>query len=145
MSFSGGNCCGGGGWWPGWGCKPPPPASNCPPSPTPPWARPSQSPLTQVIVDNTVAQILLDPNITFLNQVGGGPNSIALPNGAFLKQYKEIYIPTQTIATTATWNVAGSFAGGFTKLVFNALGYSALLQWDGAGWQLIGGNAALTP
>lgn len=124
---------------------PPMPASNCPPSPLPPWSRPVQSPLSQVIVDNTVAQILLDPDITYLNQAGNGTNNLALPNGNFLKQMKRIYIPGQTIATSVTWIVAGTFAGGFTSIKFDRIGFQAWLEWDSTAWQLFAGNATLQP
>lgn len=123
---------------------PPMPASNCPPSPLPPWSRPTQSPLSQVINDNTVAQILLDPDITYLNQAGNATNNLALPNGNFLKQMKRIYVNSALIASTVTWIVSGTFAGGFTKLQFDRVGYSGFLEWDGAAWQWIGGNATLS-
>lgn len=120
------------------------PASNCPPSPLPPWSRPTQSPLSQIIVDNTVAQILLDPDITYLNQAGVGTNNLALPNGNFLKQMKRIYVNSAVIATTVTWVVSGTFAGGFTKLQFDRIGYSAFCEWDGSAWFLFAGNATLS-
>jgi hypothetical protein len=101
--------------------------------------------LSQVIVDNTVAQILLDPDITYLNQAGNATNNLSLPNGTFLKQMKRIYIPAQTIATSVTWVVSGTFSGGWTSLQFDRQGFSALLEWDGQGFQLIGGNATLKP
>lgn len=129
-------------------CTPQPPACNCPPSPEPPWARATQSPLVQTLVDTSVP-IVLDPDITYLNQTqaAGAPitNAMVLPNGNHLKQMKRIYVVSQSIASTATWVVAGLFAGGFTKLKFDTLGYSAFLEWDGTAWQLVGGNAALIP
>jgi len=36
--------------------------------------------------------------------------------------------------------MSGTFVG-FTALRFNNQAWSAVLEWDGAGWQLIGGNA----
>lgn len=131
-----------------WG-NPPQPASNAPPSPLPPWQRPTMSPNTQVLVDNTVAQIVLDPDITFLNQPSPDSplvvNTVALPNGNNVKQTKRIFIPSQTIATSATWLVKGTFAGGFTTLQFDRLGFNALLEWEGSAWSMIGGNATLQP
>lgn len=124
-------------------CQSQPPACNCPPSPIPPWARPTQNPRVQTLVDNTVP-LVLDPDVAYLNQVGGGPNAMVMPNGNFLKQMMRIYVLSGTIATTATWVFTGLFAGGFTHLTFNTTKYSALLEWDGAAWQLVGGNAGLT-
>lgn len=123
-----------------------PPACNCPPSPTPPWARESMSPLTQVLFDSAVP-LTLDPQTTILNQTQSDPinNLMVLPNGAFTKQSKSIYVLASILSTTATWTFSGIFAGGYTKLVFNNLGYNALLFWDGTAWQLTGGNAILTP
>lgn len=131
------------------GCTPQAPACNCPPSPIPPWARTTQSPLVQTVSDATVTTLLLDPDITYLSasQVSGTPITfnLILPNGNYLKQMKRIYVPTAFIATTATFIVSGTFGGGFTSLTFNTVGFSALLEWDGTGWQMIGGNALFIP
>lgn len=128
--------------------RPLPPACNCPPSPIPPWARATQSPLTQTLADNSVP-LLLDPDITYLNAasplVPPAIIPLVLPNGNFLKQIKRIYIPGNAVATSATWLITGTFAGGFTHLQFDRLGTSVWLEWDGSSWQLIGGNATLTP
>jgi hypothetical protein len=137
------------GYYGGGGCGYLPPACNCPPSPTPPWARESQSPQVDWHYDASIPQLSLDPQMTILSQTqsSGAPinNAMVLPNGSFVKQSKSIYIDSSVLTTTATWTVAGIFAGGFTKLVFNTLGYSALMFWDGTSWQLTGGNAILTP
>lgn len=125
-----------------------PPACNCPPSPTPPWARESQSPLMQTLFDSAVP-LRLDPNTCYLSQTQDPTapinNAMVLPNGNFPKQSMSIFVNSAILATTATWTFAGAFAGGYTKLVFDSIGYSALLFWDGAAWQLTGGNATLTP
>lgn len=124
-------------------CYRPPPACNCPPSPIPPWSRPTQSPLNQTLVD-TAIPLVLDPDVTYLRNAGSvDPLALVLPNGNFLKQTKQIMIPTDQIATTSTWIVSGTFAGGFTHCQFDAVGTYALLQWDGFGWQFMGGNATL--
>lgn len=121
-------------------CKPPPPACNCPPSPIPPWDRPSQSPQNQVLVDNSIP-IVLDPDVTYLQaSLPGGPINMVLPNGNFLKQMKRIMIPQNFIANTQTWVVSGTFSAGYATLTFNNLGTYALLEWDGFGWQIVGGN-----
>lgn len=138
--------CGTFGCYGGCGYQVQPPACNCPPSPTPPWSRPTQSPLNQMLVD-TAVPIVLDPDITYLNQSQSQSapinNAMVLPNGNYLKQMKRIYIPGSAIATTATWILSGTFAGGFGHLTFNTIGTAAWLEWDGTSWQLIGGNAAL--
>ncbi len=74
----------------------------------------------------------------------GANIAVTLPAGNSLKQMKRIYIPTANVANTRTFVVSGTYAGGFTNLTFNALGTYALLEWDGSGWQMVGGNAALS-
>lgn len=129
-------------------CNPLPPASNCPPSATPPWARESQSPLLQNLTDATVP-LVLDPNVAYLNQTQSPTapitNNMAMPNGAFTGATMRIMVVSAAIAQTVTWIFGGNFAGGFTKLTFNSLGYNAFLQWDGTAWQLLSGNAILAP
>lgn len=92
--------------------------------------------------------LVLDPSIAYLNQTqsSGAPitNQMAMPNGNFLRQEITLLIPGQTIPTTATWVFNGNFAGGFTHLTFNNIGYTANLQWDGQFWQLMSGNAQLS-
>lgn len=132
------------GWWDfGWNR---PKSSNMPPSPTPPWmSRGAQNPLVQVISMNDTVN--LGMQATFLNQVLNtppAPVTVNLPNGNFVNQAVQIMIRSDLIAGTETFIVVGTFAGGFTKLTFNTIGWSALLMWDGAGWVLQGGNAALS-
>lgn len=131
----------------GCGCGNLPPACNCPPSPNAPWQRESMSPLIQTLYDGAVA-ISLDPNTCYLNQTQTPTapinTAMVLPNGNFPKQSMSIFIVSSALATTATWTFSGTFAGGYTKLMFNNFGFSALLFWDGSAWQLTGGNAILT-
>lgn len=123
----------------GWG-MPPMPACNCPPSPEAPWDRVAQSPLMDILVQAGTINLSL-PTSYLQAQVPGGPFNVALPNGSYQGQMHQIYIPAPLPATTVTWIVAGTFSGGYTTLTFNGLATSALLAWDGAGWQLTGGNA----
>lgn len=106
------------------------------------------STLTQTLVDSAVP-IVLDPDVTYLNQTSPDSplitNNMVLPNGNNVNQTKRILVSSATILTSATWVFAGAFAGGFTKLQFDRVGYNALLQWDGSGWQLLSGNATLVP
>lgn len=66
-----------------------------------------------------------------------------LPNGTAQRQSKQIYIPGDQIAGTAVFIISGTFAGGYTKLKFSSIGFSAMLFWDSTAWQLSGGNAEL--
>jgi hypothetical protein len=114
---------------------------NCPPSPVPPWSREARSGQTQRIVDNDVVNLAHDP--TYLEKVVSDPSAsvtVTLPNGNRKGQHKRIMIPGDSLATTETFTVSGTFAG-FTTLTFDAVGYNALLEWDGAAWQFMGGNA----
>jgi hypothetical protein len=122
------------------GCHAPAPACNCPPSPIPPWDRSVQSPLQDILVQN--GTLLLDPAVSLLEALAPlGPFAVVLPNGNPRQAYKEIYIPGGSVTGTATWVVSGTFSAGFTQLTFNQLATSAFLRWDGAGWQIVGGNA----
>lgn len=125
-------------------CHQLPPACNCPPSPQPPWSRPVQSPLIQTLSSNLVP-LVLDPSIAYLSQTSPTPvtNNMAMPNGNYLRQQFTFIIPNAAIATTVTWVFTGNFAGGFTMLTFNTLGYTAVVEWDGSAWQLMSGNATL--
>lgn len=118
------------------------------PAPRAPWAREVQSPLAQTLVDAAVS-LALDPQVTYLaayqSQAQPITYNLQLPPGNYPQQFKRLYIPTNYIAQTATWTITGTFAGGFTSLTFNSQGYAALLEWDGSGWQMIGGNAILNP
>lgn len=126
------------------------PSCNCPPSPIPPWSRPVQSPLTQTIFGADTVILTMDTTylrqaaVTGPNNTPQGPFAVAMPDGNYLRQFKRIYIPSDAIATTATFNLSGHFAG-FTSLTFNTIAQSAVLEWDGAAWQLIGGNALHNP
>lgn len=114
------------------------------PSPLPPWHRPVLSPTVQTLFDT--GTITLGCKLTFLNhelENPANPVSVTLPDGNWIDQEKSLMIPTDLISGTETFNVYGTFAGGFTQLIFNTIGFSADLRWDGKGWQLIGGNARL--
>lgn len=118
----------------------PAPACNCPPSPIPPWDRAVQSPLIDTLVQN--GTLLLDPDVSYLvAALPNGPFAVVLPNGNYLKQMKRIYVPATSAANSATWVVSGTFSAGYTTLMFNSLGLSAFLEWDGGGWQYLGGSA----
>lgn len=131
-------------------CRHQEPACNCPPSPEPPWARAVQSPQTQLLGGAGVVSLTVD--VTYLSQTainpqdqsGNGPYAVTLPNGNYKRQYKRIFVVAGNAATTATFTVTGTFVG-FTSLTFNTLAWSAMLEWDGAGWQWIGGNAVINP
>lgn len=112
------------------------------PNQTPPWERTSTSTQTQTILED--GTVLLSTDTTFLDNIvaaeDGEPYDVTLPDGNFVRQVKQILVPTANHETTAQFMVTGNFAG-FTELLFDTLGTSAVLEWDGAGWHLIGGNA----
>lgn len=116
-------------------------SANVPPSPVPPWQRPVSSPLTQTLSD--AGAIDLNCDTTYLdaaNGATGDPFALTIANGNYKRQTKRIYVKAERVAQgTAVWNLAGTFTG-LASLTFNEDGYSAVLEWDGSGWHLIGGN-----
>lgn len=115
------------------------------PSPTPPWARPVVSPNTETLAGTGTIGLVYDT--TYLNQTAPADltdetvgYALVLPDGNYLRQIKRIYVPKGNENTTAVFTVAGTFVG-FSTLIFNKLARAAVLEWDGAGWHLIGGNA----
>jgi hypothetical protein len=125
-------------------CQPP-----AVPAPLAPYERLVQSPLANIIGDASIINIPLSPEVTYLQGAAtaapGGTYALTLPPGNTQQLFKRIYIPGALVVGTATWVITGTFAGGFTKLTFNALATSAVLEWDGSSYQLIGGNAILSP
>lgn len=118
------------------------------PSPTPPWHRPVQSPSTQSMngenYDNVIS---LTMDTTYLDTDTWKdaddhtvPHVAELPDGNYKRQIKRLYVPKDKENTTALWQVTGTFVG-FATLKFDNIGRAAVLEWDGAGWHLIGGNA----
>lgn len=126
--------------------------NTCPPSPIPPWHRPVQSPVVQTLNEDLVADgISMNVDVTYLDSIvplDAGDLSaayqVALPNGNYQRQIKRIFVVAANALTTAAFEVTGTFVG-FSKLRFftDENGMSAVLEWDGAGWHVIGGNAAL--
>lgn len=115
------------------------------PSVSPPWSRPTVSPQIQYLFDSGV--VVLTCVTTYLTQATPAdpdnldtPYALTIADGNYRQQRKEIFIPGDFVATTAPWNLTGTF-GGFTSITFNTLGTSAILNWDGSAWQLVGGNA----
>ena len=122
------------------------------PSPIPPWKRAVSSPRTNTI--SSAGTIDLNYDTTYFdtqtsNNDGGTPSKniawgIVLPAGNYKRQIIRLYIPGKNISTSpATFSVtcAPGVGAGFTTLLFNNIGTSAVLEWDGSAWQLIGGNA----
>ena len=115
--------------------------SSSPPSPEPPWSRARVSPVIQTLSAAGVVSLTADP--TFLDKavsVPSVPVAITIPDGTSLEQRKHIYIRTDKLATTETFNLAGTFSG-FTSLQFDGVGHSAILVWDGKGWKHLAGGA----
>ncbi len=116
-----------------------------PPSPVPPWHRPTVSPVTDTLVAD--GNISINTATTYLNQTADKNLSdpteayeAVLADGNYKQQRKMIQIPASAIESTALWRVTGNFVG-FVSLKFNSLGHSAELIWDGEGWHFNGGNA----
>ena len=115
-----------------------------PPSPLPPWHRPIQTPVVQIIYGDDTINLGVD--VTYLEKTVSNPSVpvvVTLPDGNFLRQYHRILIAGHLLATSETFEVSGTFTG-LTSLTFNSVGHSALLEWDGGGWTMLGGNAAVT-
>lgn len=124
-----------------------PSTCNCPPSPTPPWARPVQSPQVQIITGDDTIDLTKDT--TYLDSVTPKdpldpttPYTVTLPNGNSLRQFKRIYIKDTNIspATTAIFLMTGNISS-YSTLKFDAVGISAILEWTGTKWTIISGNA----
>jgi hypothetical protein len=118
------------------------------PSPVPPWHRPVQSPTTQEINESLIADgISLNTDVTYLNSSVPlnaedltAPYVVALPNGNYKRQIKRIFIKRPDNNPTAVFSITGTFIG-FTSLLMKDIATAAVLEWDGLGWHLIGGNA----
>lgn len=118
-----------------------------PPFKTPPWARPVQSPSVQVITEDGGA-INLTEDTTYLDATVSDevyedaetePVAVTIPDGNHRRQTKRIYILSDNQNTTAKFRVAGSIMGA-TALLFNRVGWSAVLEWVDGAWHQVGGN-----
>lgn len=120
--------------------------ANTIPSPIPPWHRPVESPIAQTLTANDDdGTISLNVAVTYLETdtlkaEPDDPYVVALPDGNYQQQTKRVYIPKAFEETTAPWRINGTFVG-FTYLLMNNIGRAAILEWDGAGWQMVAGNA----
>ena len=112
------------------------------PSPIPPWHRPVQTPLVQVITGDD--EVNLGVDTTYLvqetQQDGDAPYLVTLPDGNYLRQIKRIYVRGDVQPTSAPFKMSGTFVSG-AFFLFNTTATAAVLEWDGTAWQLIGGNA----
>lgn len=115
--------------------------SYTPPSPTPPWSRPVRTPAKQVIFEDDT--ISLESDTTYFEKEIGDPSaplSVVMPDGNYLGQNKKLLITEDKRPTTETINISGNFAG-INSLTLNTIGFNAVLEWDGAAWHLLAGNA----
>jgi hypothetical protein len=119
------------------------------PSPIPPWKRPVQNPRTNTLYGAGTIDLSYDTtylNSTISNNDGATPPNnipwgIVLPNGNYVRQFLTLQIPGVNIPTSpATFLVTGTFAG-FSHLLFNSIGFNALLEWDGSAWQIVAASA----
>jgi hypothetical protein len=122
-------------------CTTPTPACNCPPSPTPPWAREPYRVSTETLTDSGAIDI--SKPITYLQQSVGGSYTLTLANGTWRGQEKRIFIPDNYLQyEDVEWNLTGTIAG-YDSIKFNHEGFSAVLHWDGEAWQITGGNVVI--
>lgn len=81
--------------------------------------------------------------LTRLVSTSGGPYAITLAAGTYNGQLKCFSAP---VLTTQNFVLTGTLAG-ISSITFGTagggIGYSALLQWDGASWQWQGGNGVV--
>ena len=105
------------------------------PSPMPPYSRSGAS-AWQILEDDGAVKLTVLP--TYL--VATTAKTATLADGTVRQQRKNIFIPADMLATTGEWTVTGTFAG-FGSMNFNGIAFAAELEWDGSGWQMIGGNA----
>ena len=113
------------------------------PQPIPPWHRPIDSPVVQELTEAGAINLACDTTY-LISTASGDPISATLPDGNFKRQTKRIYIPGDIQNTTASWRISGTFVG-FATLLFDTIGWSAVLEFDGDGWHLVGGNAKAEP
>jgi len=82
--------------------------------------------------------------LTLLASTSGGPYAITIAAGTYIGQLKYLNSP---VTTTQNFVLTGALAG-IAQIEFGTagggVGYTALLQWDGAKWQWLGGNALVT-
>lgn len=116
-----------------------------PPSPVAPWQRPAVSPVAQTLAGDGTAS--LSAVMTYLDSTTpkdaedeSVPYVVALPDGNHKQQMKNFQIPTASIENSARWRIEGNLVG-FIALGLDSVCQSASLQWDGAAWHMIGGNA----
>lgn len=97
--------------------------------------------VTQTLSADGNVSLTADP--TFLDKqiaTPSAPIAITIPNGNWIGQTKGIFVKDGMQATTETFVLSGTFFD-FTKLQFDGVGHSAILQWTGSSWRLVGGAA----
>ena len=111
------------------------------PSQMPPWARPAFAVDSQIVTGSDTVDLMVD--VTYINQIAGGPFTLVMPPGTIKRQAHRIFVVGSTIPNTATFKLTGSFVNA-ASLIFNTVATSAILMWDGIGWRLTGGNAQIS-
>lgn len=114
--------------------------ANLPPSQTPPWDRLVQTSLHETITEED-AVIGATPQVSKLSATAA--RSASLADGTLQGQSKQLFIHEDRRTDTGTWTITGNFFHGDT-LTLDLYGTSALLQWIGDKWRLIGGNAPVS-
>lgn len=79
-----------------------------------------------------------------LDQTTPGPYAITIASGTFVGQQKRITCKNGT--SSAEFDLTGTFTKGITTYKFGnisgAFAGSLVLQWDGASWHFMGGDAS---
>ena len=82
---------------------------------------------------------------TYLDQTvamkEAGPYLLVLPDGTFARQIKRVYVKGTNQLTTQAFKLQSANFMGFGFLLFDTTAWSAVLEWDGFKWFMIGGNA----
>ena len=117
-------------------------ANVIPQSPKPPFYRETKGNVPQTLTGP--GAIILGEGKTTLNSTTGGPHALTMPNGQYDGQVHRINIRGDAVASTATWNLTGTFITPITGFQFDSIGQSLVLEWDGHGWHNSGGNATPT-
>lgn len=98
--------------------------------------------LDNVEVLTTDGEVSAAVAVTVLEALSGS-FTMTLANGTAPGQRKIVVAKT---TGTAVWVITGAFAG-FASATFgeitDAKGYSLMLEWDGAAWHWVGGNATI--
>lgn len=112
-----------------------------PPSPLPPFHRPVVRLSTGSLTGS--GTVTLDKECTYLENVTRvvPPYEVTLPDGRWNRERHELHIPRTNVHRSADFVILGKFVN-FNALLLNRIAQSAVLEWDGLSWHVVGGNVA---